>query len=229
MRIAIDVNGVLRNTILKIEQVYSKHYLENNIVDDSLKTYTLDDSGNTEINQVEENLFKYEIVLPVTSSELYEHFKFPTKEDFFNFLFEDFTMEIFGHSPSVETFTFNILNDLYTELRNEHDFLIVSNEIGKSKPSTLFFLSKFGCLLEKVKFFSDYTINSMWDEIDVLLTANPNLLLSHPKDKVVVKFKTTYNEDIKSDIEIENLKDFKNKLNEIKEEYDKCNGRKLLC
>lgn len=227
MRIAIDVNGVLRDTILKIEQLYSKHYLDN-VVDENLKTFTLDESGNTEVIDVKENDFKYEMILPVTSSELSEHFKFPTKDDFFNFLYEDFTMEIFGHSPSVETFTFNILNDLYVDLRNEHDFIIVSNEIGKSKPATLFFLSKFSCLLEKVKFYSDFTINSMWDEIDVLLTANPTLLLSHPKDKVIIKFKTSYNENITSEIEIDNLKDFKNKLNKIKEEYDKCNGGKLL-
>lgn len=227
MRIAIDVNGVLRDTILKIEQVYQKHFIEN-VIDDTLKTYTLDESGNTEINESNVVDFKYEMILPVTSTELYEHFKFPTKEDFFNFLFEDYTMEIFGHSPSVETFSFNILNDLYTELRDENDLIIVSNEIGKSKPATLFFLSKFGCLLEKVKFFSDYTINSMWNEIDVLLTANPNLLLTHPKDKIVVKYITNYNENVKSDYEIDNLKDFKNKLTKIKEEYDKCNGGKLL-
>lgn len=227
MRIAIDVNGVLRDTILKIEQIYSKHYLDNNI-DESLKTYTLDESGNTEVNDVVESDFKYEMILPVTSSELSEHFKFPSKEDFFNFLFEDFTMEIFGHSPSVETFTFNILNDIYLELREKHDFLIVSNEIGKSKPSTLFFLSKFGCLLEKVKFFSDFTINSMWNEIDVLLTANPVLLLSHPKDKIIIKYNTSYNENIKSDIEINNLKELKDKLIKIEEIYDNSNERKLL-
>ena len=49
----------------------------------------------------------------------------------------------------------------------------------------LFFLSKFGCLIEKIKFYSNSTINSMWDEIDVLLTANPDLLLNIPNESFI--------------------------------------------
>jgi hypothetical protein len=55
----------------------------------------------------------------------------------------------------------------------------------------------FGCQLEKVKFYSNITtINSMWNEIDVLLTANPDLILEKPKDKIVVKYNTTYNKNV---------------------------------
>jgi len=86
----------------------------------------------------------------------------------------------------------------------------------KSKPASLFFLSKFGCLLEKIKFYSNSTINSMWDEVDVLLTANPNLLLDKPKDKIVVKYSTNYNKNIKADYEIETLKDFDEVLQKLK-------------
>jgi hypothetical protein len=121
-------------------------------------------------------------------------------------------MEIFGHAPSREYSTFNDLNDAYLNLRDEIDFIIVSNEIGKSKPATLFFLSKFGCQFEKVKFYSDYTINSMWSEIDVLLTANPTLLLNYPKDKLVIKYQTEYNEDIPFDNTINTIKELDAKL-----------------
>jgi hypothetical protein len=89
--------------------------------------------------------------------------------------------------------TFNDLNNIYFNLRNEHDLMIVSDEIGKSKPASLFFLSKFGCEIEKIKFYSNSTINSMWNEIDVLLTSNPILLLNHPSDKISIKFETDYN------------------------------------
>jgi hypothetical protein len=37
-------------------------------------------------------------------------------------------------------------------MRDNHDILIVSDEIGKSKPASLFFISKFGCLVESVNF-----------------------------------------------------------------------------
>jgi hypothetical protein len=117
-------------------------------------------------------------------------------------------MQIFGHAGSTETFTFNDLNEVYIKHRDNNELLIVSDEMGKSKPASLFFLSKFGCLLEKVKFYSNTTINTLWDEVDVLLTANPDLIVNHPKDKVVVKFLTAYNKNVNSDYEIKSLKEF---------------------
>jgi hypothetical protein len=97
--------------------------------------------------------------------------------------------------------------------------LIVSDEIGKSKPASLFFLAKFGCLLEQVFFYSEITKNNMWDNVDILITANPNLIIDKPKDKIVVKFTTEYNKNVKSDFEISTLSDFNLLLNKIKEIY----------
>ena len=87
--------------------------------------------------------------------------------------------------------------------------------MGKSKPASLFFISKFGCLVETVKFYSESTINSMWDSIDILLTANPNLLLNHPTNKTVIKYKTLYNEEIEVEHSITNLKELKTKIEEL--------------
>ena len=86
--------------------------------------------------------------------------------------------------------------------------MIVSDEVGKSKPATLFFLSKFGCLIEKIKFYSKSTIGSMWDEIDVLLTANPDYITNTPEGKTIVKYKTEYNKNIETKYEIDVLKGF---------------------
>ena len=121
-------------------------------------------------------------------------------------------MEIFGHSQSSEYSTFNDLNEIYLRLRNDHDFIIISDEINKSKPASLFFLSKFGCEFEKVKFYSNLTINSMWNEIDVLLTANPALLLDHPSDKTLIKYETIYNNNVESKYTINTIKELEDKL-----------------
>ena len=88
------------------------------------------------------------------------------------------------------------------------DFLIISDEIGKSKPATLFFLSKFGCEIEKIIFYSNSTQNIIWNEFDILLTANPNLLLNHPTNKKLVKFETEYNKEIDGMTTIKKLKEF---------------------
>ena len=197
MRIAIEVNGVLRNTLDKITQTYQKFLID--------KTDGIEQDGE----------FRYEMSLPIESLNLKEHFNFQNEEEMYSFLYEEFPMEIFGHAQSSEYSTFNDLNELYLKLRDEHELVIVSDEIGKSKPATLFFLSKFGCQFEKIKFYSNYTINSMWNEIDVLLTANPALLLNCPSDKSVIKFNTVYNKQSENSISIDSIKELENKLKEI--------------
>ena len=197
MRIGIEINGVLRNTIGKIEQTYQK--------------YLIDKTDGIE----NEKSFEYGTILPVNSLMLKDHFKFQNDEELFSFLYEEFPMEIFGHAQSSEYSTFNYLNELYLKLRDNHDLIIVSDEIGKSKPASLFFISKFGCQLEKIKFYSNYTINSMWDEIDLLLTANPALLLEHPSDKILIKYETDYNKNINTSHTIKSLKELEDKLKKI--------------
>ena len=197
MRIGIEINGVLRNTIGKIEQTYQK--------------YLIDKTDGIE----NEESFEYGIILPVDSLVMKDHFKFQNDEELFSFLYEEFPMEIFGHSQSSEYSTFNDLNEVYVNLRDNHDLIIVSDEIGKSKPASLFFISKFGCQLEKIKFYSNYTINSMWNEIDLLLTANPALLLEHPSDKILIKYETDYNKNINTSHTIKSLKELEDKLKKI--------------
>jgi len=213
-RIGIEVNGVLRDTIEKFKQVYEKQLIDNNN-EFQLQTYELDMSGNTE-ELISSEPFEYGLINDeVDSLDLIKHFKFQNKEELYSFMYEEYTMELFGHAPSTEMTTFNMLNDLYYELRDEYDLSIVSDEISRSKPATLFFLSKFGCLLEKVFFYSETTKKDMWNNVDILLTSNPTLLLEKPKDKIVVKFNTTYNKQIESDYEINSLSEFKKTLEKI--------------
>jgi hypothetical protein len=192
MRIGIDLNGVLRDTLGKIEQVYDKFYLSN-------------EDGESD--------FKYEMIEPIDSLNLLKHFKFPSDNDLYEFLYIEHPMEIFGHAPSVEYTGMNDLNDFYIDMRDNHEIIIVSDEIGKSKPATLFFLSKFSCLVENIKFYSEQTKNNMLDSIDVLLTANPDLLLN--EDKIVIKYEQIYNQNIISKYNINKIKDLKNKITEI--------------
>ena len=213
MRIGIEINGVLRDTIGKFTQLYEKHMIDEK--DHDGKTFELDMSGNTE-ELVSNEEFEYKILSEVTSLNLMDHFRFNDKDDLYSFMYEDFAMQIFGHAGSSETFTFNDLNELYIKYRDNNELLIVSDEMGKSKPASLFFLSKFGCQLEKIKFYSELTKNSMWNEIDILLTSNPDLLLEKPKDKIVVKYNTIYNKDIKSEYEISTLKEFDGVLEKLK-------------
>jgi len=217
MRIGIDVNGVLRDTIGKFDQLYEKHMIEKDLDESLGQTFELDMSGNTSLIESEERPFEYKKVSDVTSLNLSNHYTFKSNEELFSFSYEEYAMELFGHAPSTEMTTFNMLNDIYFEFRDNNELLVVSSEIGKSKPSTLFFLSKFGCLIEKVLFFSDVTKNNMWKEVDILLTANPDLLLEKPQGKIVIKYNTNYNKQIESEYEISSLSEFSGVLKTIKE------------
>jgi hypothetical protein len=202
-KIGIEVNGVLRNTLGKIQQTYEKFLIENNSTE---KTYILDESGNTE-SIIQEEEFEYEVLGNIDSLNLLNHFKFKSDDELYEFLYQEFAMQIFGHAESSEMHTFHTLNDIYLKYRSTNDIVIVSDEIGKSKPATLFFLSKFGCQIEKIKFYSDTTKNLIWDEVDVLISANPSLIEDHPENKVVIKFNTQYNKTNKSEHEISSLKE----------------------
>jgi hypothetical protein len=201
MRIAIEINGVLRDTLTKIQQEYEKWYLNENWKELKL----IEDDPEIE----------RKVISDVTSLELTNHLAFKNQDEVYDFLYKEHTMEIFGHAASTEYNGMNDLNDFYVDMRDTHDILIVSDEIGKSKPASLFFLAKFGCLIEQVKFYSETTINSLWDSIDILLTANSNLLLNHPEGKIVIKYDTTYNSDIKTEYSISTLKELKTKIEEI--------------
>jgi hypothetical protein len=213
-RIGIEINGVLRDTIGKFTQLYEKHMVDKSEVDQTNQTYLMDLSGNTEL-ELSESQFKYEILNDVTSLDLSSHFSFPSKDDLYSFMYEEYTMELFGHAPSSEMLSFNILNDIYYNLRDTYDLMIVSDEIGRSKPSSLFFLSKFGCLIEKVLFYSEITKNKMFNEIDILLTSNPDLLLNKYEDKILIKYETQYNKHIPSEFTIKSLSEFEEELKKI--------------
>jgi hypothetical protein len=198
MRVGVEINNVLRNTLLRIEQIYERWYVDAPVESD--------------------DEFEYGVISPVTTLDIKSHLKFKDDESVYDFLYNEHTMEIFGHAGSVEMTSMNDLNDFYLDMRDSCDIIILSDEIGKSKPASLFFLSKFGCLIETIKFYSEQTKNQMWDSIDILLTANPDLLLNKPTDKIIIKYITEYNREIESEYEIKNIKELKQKITEI---YDK--------
>ena len=78
MKIGIDINGVLRDTIGKFEQTYEKFLIEKNEEMDNLMTLEL--SGDTfnedsfeVINEIKKTDFKYEKISEITSLNLLNH------------------------------------------------------------------------------------------------------------------------------------------------------------
>jgi hypothetical protein len=212
MKIGVEINGVLRNTIEKFSQIYEKSLVTPQDDELQLKSFelSLDEGSEDEITN---DNFKYEIISDVTSLNLMDHFSFKSKDEFFKFMYEEHPMEIFGHAPSSEMFTFNELNDFYLEFRDNHEITIISDEIGKSKPATLFFLSKFGCLTESVIFYNEITKDQVLSKFDLIVTSNPDIIINYEN---VIKYETMYNQNIDSKETITSIKELKLKINNDK-------------
>ena len=194
MRLAIDIDGVLRDTFLKIEQLYQKYFIDElEIVDDE---------------------FVYEIKTPYDTDDYQNHFMFKNDEEYISFLYQEFAMQIFGHAPSSEMSTFHILNETYNKYKDRVDFVLISKQVGKTKPATLFFFSKFGCEIDKVVFYNNLNKDKIWDEFDVLLTANPDLL-KEDKNKTTIKFETTYNLTNNNKLVITSIKELEDKIENL--------------
>jgi hypothetical protein len=214
-RIAIEVNGVLRDTIGKLKQVYEKFLIEKS-EDVSDHQFIINSETEDVVEIIEEDDFVYEIIEPVETLEIAKYFKFKSKEEQFSFIYEEFPMNIFGHAPSSEMLTFNYFNDFYKEFRDEYEIVIISDEVEKSKPSTLFFLSKFSCLAENIIFYNSTTIDKVISSFDLIVTSNPDIIINYSNILNVIKYETEYNKQVSTAHEIKSLEELTETLKKIK-------------
>jgi hypothetical protein len=192
MEIFVSINGVLRNTIQKIEYHYKDAYLDSVFEN--------------------ENNFEYGVNYPIRNDKISESLKFQSPDELEYFLFIEYPIEIFGHAGLSYSTTFTDLNNLIYD-NKEHSFTIVGlDEVGKSKPASLFFLSKNGFLGNNIKFISSQQITEEWSKCDIWVTDSKEIIDNCPNGKTVIKFKTQYNEHFTSNNEI-------TKLTEIQEKW----------
>lgn len=179
MKIGITINEVLRDFIGQFIYTYNKYIEETDITHED-----------------------------VTSFNLLEHFKFDDTNSLNKFIYSEAPLEIFGHADQMTDglmIHFNtFLTDIYDE--EEHEIILISREVEKSIPSTLFFLSKTGCKATNIKFVTSYA--DKWNDIDVLITANPQTLEAKPTGKISIKVNTPYNKNTTSDYQIDSILDF---------------------
>lgn len=194
IRLAIEVDGVLRDTFAKIESIYQKFFID-------------------ELELVDED-FQYKITEPFDTNDYRNHFAFKTEEEYLSFLYEEFAMQIFGHAPSTSMSTFQDLKEITYNLRDEYEIILISEQVGKTKPATLFFISKFGCETDKVVFFNKKNLNKIWDEFDIILASSPTLLTNN-SNKTTIKFEKSYNSNIDVNHTISDLKELESTLSKI--------------
>ena len=185
MKIAIDLNDVLRDYTANFGEYFKKGY-------------------DKDINLDE---------IEITTNDLSEVFPFKSRYDYEHFVYEDFAWELFAKCPSCErglgaAFS-NWVTKTITNIDVEEpiDIIIVSTmEYGITIPATYWFISKLGCRAREIYLPTDSS--TIWDKCDVLITANPKLLLEKPEGKKSVKIKTDYNANCEADFEYNNMLEF---------------------
>lgn len=217
IKVGIDINEILRARWLQFDRYYAQEFGEEGIPKEQPYVYDLfnnykfeniietikelkePDETPEDVNpidyQVNEKtgeapadflLFKKEEKIELTAKEVYNRF-----------MYEDYLFEIHGAAPPMYKNMDVHINDFYLKYNNNVDFTILSIENRFSIPPTMFFLSKISCRFKNYRFVEKGT--EMWDNIDVLITTDPELLkLGAPWGKKIIKLKRPYNENIKS-------------------------------
>lgn len=194
MEIYISIDGVLRNIIQKFDYHYYEAFFNSDVV----------------LNEEEKTDFEYAVIEPIQNDNLLNSYKFQSKEEFENFLFIEYPIEIFGHAGLSYSTTFTDLHKILFDNPNHNFTLIGLDELGKAKPASLFFLSKNGFLGNNIKFIKSDDIKDQWNNCDMWITDSKNILDMCPENKIAIKFNTTYNQYFTYNKEI-------TKLNEIQE------------
>ena len=179
MKIGITINEVLRDFIGQLTYTYDRYI------------------GPIDIKEGD-----------VTNFNLIEFFKFDDINKMNSFIYLEAPMEIFAHADQLSDGLMTHFNSFISEMKDdgEHQIQIVSREVNKAIPSTLFFLSKTACMATDIKFVSNYI--DKWNDVDVLITAHPETLKLKPTGKISVKVNASYNADVVADYTIDSILDF---------------------
>lgn len=180
MRIGISIDEVLRDTIGQFLYTYEKYF-----------------ATETGLN-----------IEDITSKDLTQFVNFKSVDEMNKFLYDEASLEIFGHADQKHDNLMTKFNMFLMDIKDEeeHEIEIVSREIHRSIPSTLFFLSKLSCRIENIRFVQNY--QDYWKGIDVLITADPLALEAKPSNKLSIKINAPYNKDNTSDFQLDSILEF---------------------
>lgn len=130
-------------------------------------------------------------------------FNFQSHTSFNNFVYYDYPFEIFGKCPASERNLTESINMWIDKNENLMPKIISLNEGGLSIGNTLFFYSKLGLKIRDYAF--PKSESEVWNECDILVTANPNLMINKPEGKIVIKINTEYNSESPCDYSYDSL------------------------
>ena len=143
-----------------------------------------------------------------------EEVKLTAKEVFNRFMYELYCFEIFVCAQKMYKQLDLHFKNFCIDYGDDLEIIIVSKENFFSITPTLHFLSLISCKATKYVFTE--SSEEIWDNVDILVTADPEMLSNIPINKKVIKVTRPFNIDITSNFEIMNIND----LNKIEEPFN---------
>lgn len=166
MKIGIDINNVLRAYNEQVIKCYKKAFHK-----------------EVELNGISEK-----------DADLAKILEFKSNKERKHFFFEDYVYEIFGCGTTMELMLLPHLNEWIKKMEDEGHrvYMISVGEHMLSMQSTMFFLSKIGVKCRYT--FMPNELSELNDELDTLITANPELLNKKSNKLNIIGVKRGYNE-----------------------------------
>ena len=149
------------------------------------------------------------VISEVVTPNLLEYTHFEDYPELFKFVYDESPMEIFGQSKEIEHNVITHLNALYKSMPKDYKLRIIGDDLGRAKSSTLWFLAKYGISCDDISFYNSKTVNEMWDNTDIFITADVDVIGSKPNGKELIIVNRLYNEGHECDMRIDSLKQIK--------------------
>ncbi len=187
--IGITLDHTFRNIHSRIIELYKKHNIE---------------IPQAEAEDNEQEFIAPVLNLPINTNDLMNHIPFKDTEEMNDFIFSEFSLEIFGYSKESEPGSMQMFNTWIHDLPSNIEVVLISNEIGRTKPATFFFLSKTGFEGNNIKFIDD-TID-IWETCDILITSC-EVKTPKPTNKKLIIVEKEHNKNLTGDLKIQSLFD----------------------
>lgn len=217
MRACITINDVLRRHWETFREVYEIYLEEENQLEE------FHENPDFEFGELQEDDTIKDISFSKVERKILDldgisdpcglttEFAFQDTEEFYNFLYQSMSFEVFAKTNLTYKSVMEDFNNLVNFFEsNGIELDIVSMEKGNSKPATLFFLSREKCKPKTVRFVDSYV--KIWDDYQIVITADKYLIVNKRSRRKLFKIETPQNKDLKIGISCQNLKEVLNKF-----------------
>jgi hypothetical protein len=156
-------------------------------------------------NKYHEEGVSSEVITP----DLLEYTHFEGYPELFKFVYDESPMEIFGQSKEMDQNVITHLTSLYKSMPKDYKLRVIGDDLGRAKPSTLWFLAKYGTSCDEISFYNSKTVNEMWEKTDIFITSDVDIIESKPEGKELIIVNRVYNDGYECDMRIDSLKQIK--------------------